>query len=71
MGQWMSPSDVGSRWQVGASMLEQKVTKLTKGESWGPRRRRINAGKVGAVRLPRLLFPGERLLKTADALRVL
>ena len=33
MGPWMWPSDVGSRWQVGASMLEQKVTKVTKWES--------------------------------------
>ena len=32
-GLWMSPREVGSRQQNGASMLEQKVTKVTKGES--------------------------------------
>ena len=32
-GPWMSPREVGSRQQNGASMLEQKVTKVTKGES--------------------------------------
>ena len=49
MGPWMSPRDVESRRQVGASMLEQKVTKLTKGERLGLRRRRIRAGNVGGV----------------------
>ena len=34
MGPRKSPRDVGSRRQVGASMLEQKVAKVTKGESW-------------------------------------
>ena len=34
MGPWMSPWDAESRRQSGRSMLEQKVTKLMKGESW-------------------------------------
>ena len=34
MGPWKSPSDIGSRLQIGTSMLEQKVAKVTKGESW-------------------------------------
>ena len=34
VGPWKSPSDIGSRRQIGTSMLEQKVTKVTKGENW-------------------------------------
>ena len=67
MGPRMSPRDVESRWQS-ASMLEQKVTKITKGRA-GSKAEEDRGGESGAFRLRLAGLVRGAKMKTAEALR--